>query len=682
MDTTEKNSSIESSEAAASAVDLQEGIATSVTGVDPAGVASLAFNASATDPAVARELGGFLHEQRELASRQRVVADKQSTLLDRRLERAGLEKEHIQAQNHHLHLQHTHDKLRLVLDAGLACFGVALALLLVWAVWTAIRSKSVVVEAFTVPPSYEARGLTGVVVAAQFLDRLQEIQRRGALNPTASTPIEDAWTHEIRVEVPETGLSLGDIQRFLRSWLGHDVRISGSVVADGDALVLTVRGNGVPAQRVTGKAGELDLLIGSAAERALGAARPYELLSYLESTSRHAEAAALAGPMLASASAAEAPRILNMWGNALTGLDRFAEALDRYREADRLSPDHAPSELNGPKLNETLALERLGREEEAFRTLMPTENSTHGTSADAVLRRADFNTGMFELRRQAPDLHESLLAYARETGSTHLLYEMLIASEDAATLASMHDLAGTELTLQQAALGAMGPVDRIAAQQARSALAHDLGHDHEALADAQIALSLEERAPEWMMIFPPTVCQAARYAEGAGQPAIADDLLAKAATFVDCASAKAEIAAHRGAWDEAQRDFAAAVALAPSLPMAYESWGEALAAHGEWSPAIEKYRAAHARGPHWADPIERWGEALAAQGQFQAAALKYAEAVTYAPKWGALHMHWGEALDKLASHTQALEQYRAAQELALSDSDRQIVAHYVAGQSR
>jgi tetratricopeptide (TPR) repeat protein len=679
---TAKNSSTESSEAAASAVDLQEGIGTSAPGVDPVGVASLAFNASAADPAVARELSGFLHEQRELAGRQRIVADKQATLLDHRLERAGLEKEHIEAQNHHLHLQHLHDKLRLVFDAGLACFGVALALLLVWVVWTAIQSKSVVVEAFTVPPSYEVRGLTGTVVAAQFLDRLQEIQRRGALNPTASTPIEDAWTHEIRVEVPETGLSLGDIQKFLRSWLGHDVRISGDVVENGDALVLTVRGNGVPAQRVTGKSGDLDLLIGSAAERALGVARPYELLSYLESTSRHAEAAALAGPMLASASATEAPHILNMWGNALTGLDKYAEALDRYREADRLSSDHAQSTLNGPKMNETLALERLGREEEAYRTIMPTENSTHGTSSDAVLTRAHFNTAMFELRRAALDLHESLLAYARETGSTHLLFEILIASQDATTLASMRDAAGTELALEQAARGAMGPVDRIAVQQARSALAHELGHDDEALADAQTALSLQQHTPEWMVLFPPTICQAARYAEAAGQPTMADDLLAKAGTFVDCASAKAEIAAHRGAWDDAQRDFAAAVALAPSLPMAYESWGEALAAHGELSPAIEKYRAAHEPGPHWADPIERWGEALAAQGQSQAAAQKFAEAFTYAPKWGALHLHWGETLDKLRDHSQALEHYRAAQELALSDSDKPIVAHYLATESR
>jgi hypothetical protein len=443
---------------------LEEGIGASAAGVDAVGAASLAFNASASDPAVARELAGFLYEQRELAGRQRIVADKRSSLLDHRLERVGLERQHIEAQNHHLHLQHIHDKLRLVLDAGLACLGVALALLLIWAVWTASQSKSVVVEAFTVPPSFEAQGLSGAVVAAQFLDRLQEIQRRGAIDPTAATHIEDAWTREIRVELPETGISLGEIQKFLRSWLGHDVLISGAVVEDGDdALVLTVRGNGVPAQRVAGKASELDMMVASAAERALGAARPVELLAYLESTSRHAEAAELAGPMLALSTPSEAPQILNMWGNALTGLGRWAEALDRYREANRLSSNHAQYAMN-----ETIALERLG------------------------------------LRRGGIDLHESLQAYARVSDSTHLLYEVLIASQDAIALASMHDAAGAEFALQQAARGAMGPVDRITAQQARSTLAHELGHDAEALADAQAAMNLEEHTPEWMVIFPPT----------------------------------------------------------------------------------------------------------------------------------------------------------------------------------
>jgi len=56
---TEKNSSTGTSEAAASAVDPQEGIGTFPAGVDPVGVASLSFNASVADPAVARELVDF-----------------------------------------------------------------------------------------------------------------------------------------------------------------------------------------------------------------------------------------------------------------------------------------------------------------------------------------------------------------------------------------------------------------------------------------------------------------------------------------------------------------------------------------------------------------------------------------------------------------------------------------------
>ena len=72
---TDKNSS-EASEGAASAAPLEEGIGAATAGLDPVRVASLAFNASAADPAVARELGGFLRDQRELAGRQRIVADK------------------------------------------------------------------------------------------------------------------------------------------------------------------------------------------------------------------------------------------------------------------------------------------------------------------------------------------------------------------------------------------------------------------------------------------------------------------------------------------------------------------------------------------------------------------------------------------------------------------------------
>src|SRR5471030_502868 len=115
----------EALEAAASAVDLERGLGSPA--VDSAGIASLALNASAASPAVTEALSGFLHEQQELARRQRA-------LVEHRIERAGLEKEHIEAQNQHLHLQHVHDRLRLVLDIGLAALGVALLVGLIWTI--------------------------------------------------------------------------------------------------------------------------------------------------------------------------------------------------------------------------------------------------------------------------------------------------------------------------------------------------------------------------------------------------------------------------------------------------------------------------------------------------------------------------------------------------------------------
>jgi len=165
---TQEESSTKAHEDIADAVDLEHGgIGASAAPLDPAGVASLGLNAS-TNPAITEALSGFLHEQRELVRRQCGVADKQSALLERRIERAELEKEHIEAQNHHLHLQHFHDKMRLVLDVGLATLGVALLIGIGWTVYGAITDRSIVVNTFTVAPKLESAGTSGPTVAAQW----------------------------------------------------------------------------------------------------------------------------------------------------------------------------------------------------------------------------------------------------------------------------------------------------------------------------------------------------------------------------------------------------------------------------------------------------------------------------------------------------------------------------------
>ena len=57
---TQEKSSSEALEAAASAIDLEQGIGAPAAPVDSAGIASLALNASAAGPEVTEALSGFL----------------------------------------------------------------------------------------------------------------------------------------------------------------------------------------------------------------------------------------------------------------------------------------------------------------------------------------------------------------------------------------------------------------------------------------------------------------------------------------------------------------------------------------------------------------------------------------------------------------------------------------------
>ena len=70
-----------------------------------------------------------------------------------------------------------------------------------------------------------ARGLTGQVVAARLLDRLSQMQTETVSNRAASSYANN-WGDDIKVEIPETGVSIGQLYDYLRRWLGHETRIS------------------------------------------------------------------------------------------------------------------------------------------------------------------------------------------------------------------------------------------------------------------------------------------------------------------------------------------------------------------------------------------------------------------------------------------------------------------------
>ena len=160
--------------------------------------------------------------------------------------------------------------------------------------------------------------------------------------------------------------------------------------------------------------------------------------------------------------------------------------------------------------------------------------------------------------------------------------------------------------------------------------------------------------------YAPPVCDAALAAEMIGLHDVADADIQRGGHFEVCYRYKGDIADHRGRWVEAQKDYAAAVALAPSMPAGYFSWGDALMRHHDYKGAAAKFAQANAKGPHWADPLKHWGDALAATGDYSGAIAKYRDAEPDAPHWGSLQIAWGHALDHLGQHDEAVTKYRAA----------------------
>jgi hypothetical protein len=100
------------------------------------------------------------------------------------------------------------------------------------------------------------------------------------------------------VEVPETGVSLGELRQSLRNWLGHETHVSGEVYQAGDGsgpetLALTVRVADTTGQRWAGTEANLDGLLQSASEKVYASVAPLRFVDWLEQRGRDADAIAL-----------------------------------------------------------------------------------------------------------------------------------------------------------------------------------------------------------------------------------------------------------------------------------------------------------------------------------------------------------------------------------------------------
>ena len=192
--------------------------------------AGMAMDLARTEPLVAHKAADFLDRQSRLLDLQALE------LTEQRPHRLS----HLHSQAREGKIRRAGQRIRVGMQIFAALVASLIALALIAAAWSAAHDHGLVVEAFSVPPDLVQRGLTGQVVAKQVLDRLSDLQAQTASMRSAST-YQNNWGEDLKVEIPETGVSLGDVRRYLREWLGHETHISGEIYRTPTGLTMTAR---------------------------------------------------------------------------------------------------------------------------------------------------------------------------------------------------------------------------------------------------------------------------------------------------------------------------------------------------------------------------------------------------------------------------------------------------------
>ncbi|MDB5432243.1 MAG: hypothetical protein JWP35_3359 [Caulobacter sp.] len=575
-------------------------------------------------------------------------------------------------QNRLILMQIASERVGMILKALTGLAGVTAATALGLMVWDAAHDHGLVIEPFSTPPDLAAQGLTGQVLATELLDKLATLDgQTQSLRRSAS--YASSWSGDAKVEIPSTGVSIGELERFLRSWLGHQTRISGELVRtapkDGKpgGLALTVRAGSTGGERVFSEKGDVDELLGKSALNLYRQSQPYRYFIYATLVGKRDDAEAVLMKQTLSDDRRE-----RTWAwSGLSSAHRLSDPARGEEEARRAlaeTPNFAPAMGN---------------------LSFSAESADHPEAAVAIMRKAvplfshskDIDPQLARYNQLNARLHLDILvcdyrlaltdadafySYARALGDTSATPGL---TQKAELLVRLHEPLAAERTMP-ASLLAEAPFEArdlwILDRREREDWAGILAAAEPILSGA-MPLTPPFRVYWLHFTLPNVALGRAMTGDIPGARALLAQAPADAYTVM---VTQGEIAALAGDPAGADRWFAAAVKSAPSIARAYLAWGRVLLARGQTDAAIARFSQAAANAPRYADPLTYWGRALLAKGDAKGAEEKFRAADAIAPRWGRNHLLWASALHRLGRKSEALAQRQAALSMDLSPGDR------------
>ena len=579
--------------------------------------AAIVAHESRYDPAVARATVKFLRHQSHLLAMQAHQLE----------EEHPLRISNLRSQSREGRMRRAGQRLRLGLQTITFLVVLSVGLGLLSMVHDAMTSHAVVVEAFDTPPALAPIGLNGKVVATGILDQLQMMQKatRGSIKGLEA---RSAWASDVTIEVPETGVSIGEVDKLMHRKLGRDLHIAGDVVQlPGGDLALTVRGDEVTAKTFRAPLAQLEKLTTEASEYLFGESQPLQFANYLSQKGRTDDEFAFLTDAFPRARDEDRPELANIWGNAYSLQGKLKEAAAKYRLAMAIHPKfwkawgNLVGELSLAE-SEEAAWKEGHAELKAYAKTPQKERPRLVEISNAAVMSQDWPLVL------AAALEDSALnggAGAEDTIEGPAIADDYIRLHDPAqapkylALSDPNDVmtrAMTQLVPGYAAIergdaaAAIPPLETFWKAWQADLTLHYIYNDQPCMLGLAYAM--------------------------AGRRQDSEEVFKQAGNWAACIALHGDALAQAGDAAGAQRMWAEGLKIGPDLSPIYLHRGIWEAAHNDLDRAESDFAEATIRSPHWADPLKAWGDALGKQGRWKDALAKYDAALLYAPAWDGL----------------------------------------------
>ncbi|HEX4097868.1 MAG TPA: hypothetical protein VHX64_14165 [Caulobacteraceae bacterium] len=604
---------------------------------------------------------------------------KLDAFLDEQTELIRLQKEHLHEQRllilSRLRWGRFSDRMKALLQIMTAVVGLAVAVAIGGLAWSAAQERGLVIQSFSVPPDLAQKGLTGQVVASMLLDKLDAMQKATYSNRAASSYANN-WNDEIKVEIPETGVSIGELRRLFIQWLGRQTSISGELYRTPTGLALSARAGTAAAKVHTGSEADLDAMVQQAAEDVYARTQPYRYAIYVSGNGMDSAGIARATVLLDQLGA-NGDHIDRIWAlaalsNQLERLGNFKDALRASGRAIAIEPRFSLSYFDRSDAEGALGHDEASlADQRAGVIVMRRFGRRYLAGSDLgrlrLIDEANLESSIGDFAAATRDMSKAFgMAHAQSVEDMNLSQDQAVGHDIPAARATAADIIST------AGTGSLALVEQAFADGFIAFELDDWAEATRQFRSSFNGLDSPDALPQFheearTLVAPYLATAMAHAGDLSGAQAMA--ALGPADCYA-CQWARGDIAALSGDARTADLGFAEAVRQGPSLPFAYVEWARAKLARGDAGGAIALAVTAAAKSPHYADASEIWGEALLKKADFAGAASRFATADADAPAWGRNHLEWGVALMLSGRYAEARRQFEAANGLELSIGDR------------